>query len=78
MNNVRIRAELSNQNRKRNAKLKLNSVYGKCVTEYVKSVYHSGKTVSKAVCYADTDSVIVSHDDALCMYDHAGELLEEK
>lgn len=76
MDNLRIRVELSSQISRRKAKLELNSVYGICVSEYVKSVYHSGKTVSEAVCYADTDSVIVSHDEALCMYDHAGEILE--
>lgn len=76
MDNVRIRAELSSQISKRIAKQKLNSAYGKGVTEYLKTVYHSGKTISETVCYADTDSVIVSHDKALCMYDHAREILE--
>lgn len=76
MDNLRIRAELSSQIRKSIAKQKLNSEYGRYNTEYLKSVFHSGKTVCKAACYVDTDSVIVAHDVAPCMYDHAGEILE--
>lgn len=76
MDNLRIRSELSSQIRKSIAKQKLNSEYCRYMTEYLKSVYHSGKTLCKATCYVDTDSVIVHHDNTLCMYDYAREILE--
>ena len=76
MDNLRIRSELSSQIRKYKAKQKLNSEYGRYSTEYIKSVYHSGKTICKATSYVDTDSVIVSHDKTPCMYDML-ERLEE-
>lgn len=62
----------------RNAlKQELNAKYGKYTTEFIREVYHSGKTnadVAKSI-NLDTDSV-VSKDDSLCMYDHAKEILE--
>ena len=63
------------KNSKTKAKQKLNSEYGRYATEYIRSVYHSGKTICKATCYTDTDSVIVSHDVKPCMYDYAKILL---
>lgn len=60
-------------------KQELNTKFGRYTTpECVKEVFHSGKTtadVSKSI-YTDTDSIIVSKDNSLCMYDHAKEMLE--
>lgn len=53
-------------------KQELNTKYGKLITD----VFKSGKT------YIDTDSFkikpvhVVSHDNALCMYDYAKEIIE--
>ena len=59
-------------------KQELNAKYGNFATEFVKEVFHSGKTTADVAksTYLDTDSV-VSKDASLCMYDHAKELLED-